>query len=130
MLPAYAPDKRVSVVAIHFDGEPVVKPVPSAGINVDASSVDPSTSTKNITDGRLDNCWRAAGNEQSSTLELSLAAPTSVQCFSLSEPWSPWRGIIQRHELQYWLDGAWKTIVKGETKGAGLLQSFMPVTAQ
>jgi alpha-L-fucosidase len=129
-LPSFAPDKIVSVVAVHFIGEPVVKPIPTIDAKVAVSSLDPATRIENITDGRLDNCWRAAKDENASTLELSLSNPATIECLSLSEPWSPWRGIVQKHELQYWSDGQWKTIVKGETKGAGITTKFLPVTGQ
>jgi len=129
-VPAYAPDKTATVVAVHFEGEPIVKPIPTIGVNVVASSSDPTTSTDNVTDGRLDNCWRAVATEHASTLELSFESPATIQSFSLSEPWSPWRGIVQKHELQYWSNNKWETIITGETKGAGITQSFSPVIGQ
>lgn len=129
-LPRYAPDKIASVLAVHFEGKPSVQKIPTLGRKVTASSVDSATSTDNLTDGSLDNCWRAAANEHSSTLEISLEKPTAIQCLSLSEPWCPWRGIIQKHELQYLSDGKWETIINGETSGAGVTRSFSPVTAQ
>lgn len=130
LLPSYAPDKVATVVAIHFKGEPMVKPIPTLGVKVHVSSIDKSTVADNLTDGRLDNCWRAAENERAATLEISLPKPATIACFSISEPWSPWRGIVQKHELQYWTNGQWKTIVKGETKGSGVTASFTPVTGQ
>lgn len=129
-LPSFPPDKISTVLAVHFTGEPVVKPIPTIGVKVVVSSLDTATRVENITDGRLDNCWRAAKEEHASTLELSLPNPATIECFSLSEPWSPWRGIVQKHELQYWSNGQWKTIVKGESKGSGITTKFLPVTGQ
>ena len=129
-LPAYAPDKIASVIAIEFIGEPVIQPVPSQGATAVASSTGEGWSTSAITDGDPKTKWQAAKGEKSATVEIDLGKPTAIQCISLVEPWHPWNGIRQNHQLQY-LEGAnWKTIFKTETDGTGLTKNFPPLTAQ
>ena len=72
----YAPDKIASVVAVEFEGEPVVLPVPSQGAKVTATSIDPKTvNFSYITDGDPKNRWQAAKGEKSATLEIDLGKP-------------------------------------------------------
>jgi alpha-L-fucosidase len=126
----YAPDKIASVVAIQFEGEPVVLPIPSQGKKVNATSTDEGNNTSRITDGDPKTIWKAVKGEKSATLEIDLEKQVTIQCLSLVEPWHPWSGIRQKQELQY-LDGsAWKTIFNEETDGTGLTKSFPVVKAQ
>ena len=129
-LPNYAPDKIASVVAIQFEGEPVVLPIPSQGKKVIASSTEENNSTTRLTDGDPKTIWKAVKGEKSATLEIDLEKQVAIQCLSLVEPWHPWSGIRQKQELQY-LDGSsWKTIFNEETDGTGLTKSFPVVKAQ
>jgi alpha-L-fucosidase len=129
-LPAYAPDKIASVIAIEFNGEPIVMPVPSLGAKVTASSTAEGGNVSFITDGDPKNRWQAASGEKSVTLEIDLGKPSIIQCLSLVEPWHPWDGIKQNIEL-YSQDGnEWKLITKAQTNGVGLTHTFSPVTAQ
>ena len=129
-LPNYAPDKIASVVAIQFEGEPVVLPIPSQGKKVIASSAEEGNNTSRITDGDPKTTWKAVKGEKSATLEIDLEKQVAIQCLSLVEPWHPWSGIRQKQELQY-LDGSsWKTIFNEETDGTGLTKSFPVVKAQ
>jgi len=129
-LPAYAPDKIASVVAIQIDGEPVVQPIPTAGKMVLASSSDDATKLVALTDGDPKTGWKAAKAEKTATLDIDLGAPTSIQCLSLVEPWHPWSGVSQKHELLYLQGAEWKTIFKGQSDGTGLTKLFTPVMAQ
>lgn len=129
-LPAYPPDKTASVIAIQIDGEPQIKPIPSAGKKVLASSTEDTNTLVKLTDGSPKSGWRAAKDQRSATLEIDLGNPVKIQCLSLVEPWHPWSGITQKHELQYLVGNDWKTIFRGQTQGTGLTQSFSPVTAR
>jgi alpha-L-fucosidase len=129
-VPNYAPDKVASVVAIQIVGEPIVQPIPSAGKNVVASSSEDDAKLVKLTDGSPNSGWKAAKGEKAATLEIDLGAPTSIQCLSLVEPWHPWSGMTQKHELQYLQGTEWKTIFKGQTDGTGLTKSFTPIAAQ
>jgi alpha-L-fucosidase len=129
-LPSYAPDKIASVVAVQFVGEPVIQPIPSSGATVIASSTGEGSSLIAINDGDPKSKWQAAKGEKTASVEIDLGKPTSIQCISLVEPWHPWSGIKQQHELQY-LDGSkWTSIFKTETDGTGLTKDFPPVTAR
>ncbi|MBW8332305.1 MAG: alpha-L-fucosidase [Prolixibacteraceae bacterium] len=129
-LPAFAPDKIASVVAIQFEGEPVVMPIPSHRKKVSISSSEDEIMNVNLTDGDPKTVWKAARGEKNATIELDLEKPTSIQCLSLIEPWHPWSEIRQKHELQYMEGSSWKTIFSGENDGTGLTRIFTPVTAQ
>ncbi len=129
-LPDYTPDKVASVVAIQIEGKPDVLPIPSSGKSVSASSSENITNLEKLTDGSPTSGWKAAKGEKSATLDIDLGMPTAIQCLSLVEPWHPWSGMTQKHELQYLEGTEWKTIFKGQTDGTGLTKSFIPVTAQ
>jgi alpha-L-fucosidase len=129
-LPAYAPDKIASVIAVNFDGEPVVMPVPSQGAKVTSSSTAEGGNVSFITDGDPKNRWQAASGEKSATLEIELEKPATIQCLSLVEPWHPWDGIKQNIELYSNEGNEWKLVTKAHTEGSGLTQTFQPVTAQ
>jgi len=129
-LPSYAPDKMASVVAVEFEGTPVVMPVPSNGARVSASSTVEGSQPAFVTDGDPKNVWRAAKGEKSATLEIDLGKPVGVQCLSLVEPWHPWDGIRQKIELYRQEGNEWKLVTTVQTEGSGLTQTFQPVTAQ
>ncbi len=129
-LPAYAPDKIASVVAVEFEGKPNVQSVPSQGAKVTVSSTGEGSQTSFITDGDPKNVWRAAKTEKSVTIEIELEKPTAIQCLSLVEPWHPWDGIKQNIELYSLVGNEWKLVTKAQTEGSGLTQTFQPVTAQ
>ncbi len=129
-LPAYAPDQIASVVAVEFLGAPTVQSIPSQGAKVTTTSSEEGAQTSYLTDGDPKNKWQAAKGEKTATLEIDLGKPVGVQCLSLIEPWHPWSGIRQKHELQYQDGSNWKTIFKEETEGTGLTKIFTPVIAQ
>jgi len=129
-LPTYAPDKIASVVAVEFAGEPVVQAIPSQGAKAVASSTAEGLSTVAITDGDPKSKWQSAKGEKNVSIELDLGKPTAIQCISLVEPWHPWSGIRQTHELQFQDGAQWKTIFTTDTDGTGLTRSFVPVTGQ
>lgn len=129
-LPAYAPDKIASVVAVEFEGEPVVLPVPSQGAKVTATATAEGGNVSFITDGDPKNRWQAASGEKSATIEIDLGKPAAIQCISLVEPWHPWDGIKQNIELYSNEGNEWKLVTKARTEGSGLTQTFQPVTAK
>jgi alpha-L-fucosidase len=129
-LPSYAPDKIASVVAVEFEGTPVVLPIPSQGAKVTATSIGEGSQTSFVTDGDPKNRWQAVKGEKTATIEIDLAKSTSIQCLSLVEPWHPWDGIKQNIELYSFDGNEWKLIIKAQTEGSGLTQTFQPVTSQ
>ncbi len=129
-VPAYAPDKIASVVAVEFEGKPNVQQVPSQGAKVSASSTVEGSQTAFATDGDPKNKWQAAKGEKSATLEIDLEKPATIQCLSVVEPWHPWSGIRQKYELFYLTGSEWKSVLTTTTDGTGLTKNFAPVTAQ
>jgi alpha-L-fucosidase len=129
-LPSYAPDKIASVIAVEFEGNPVVLPVPSDKANVKASSTVEGSHPSMLTDGDPKNVWRAASGEKSATLEIELKESAVIQCLSIVEPWHPWDGIKQNVELYYQDENDWKLVLKTQTEGTGLTHTFIPVTSK
>jgi alpha-L-fucosidase len=129
-LPSYAPDKIASVIAVEFEGNPVVLPVPSDKANVKASSTVEGSHPSMLTDGDPKNVWRAASGEKSATLEIELKESAAIQCLSIVEPWHPWDGIKQNVELYYQDENDWKLVLKTQTEGTGLTHTFIPVTSK
>jgi alpha-L-fucosidase len=130
-LPAYAPDKIASVVAVEFEGTPLVQPIPSQGAKVTATSTGEGCQTSFVTDGDPKNLWKAAKGEKTATLEIDLDKAVGVQFLSLVEPWHPWSGISQKMSLQYFDGKQWIGVLPDFTsQGTGLTLSFNPVVAQ
>lgn len=129
-LPGYAPDKMSSVIAIEFEGEPQVLPLPAAGRSIIASSTDSLTTIKNLNDGNPITKWQAKKGETQAILEIDLGISVSINAMSLVEPWHPWSGIKQTHELQYWDANSWKSKVKSITDGTGSTEGFSTVNAR
>ena len=129
-LPSSAPDSLISIIAVQFEGEPKVLPVPTADRKVKVSTTDVKTSEINLTDGNPKSKWRAKEAVKSASIEVDLGNPTSVQCLALVEPWNTWDKKTQKYSLQYLNGNDWKEIVKGETNGVGIIQDFMPTVAQ
>jgi alpha-L-fucosidase len=129
-LSAYSPDKIAAVIAIQFDGEPIVQSIPSTGKKVTVSSSEEDGKAIAITDGSPGGGWRAAKGQKTASIEVDLEAPIAIQTLALVEPWHPWSGVTQKHELQYLQGTEWKTIFKGQSDGTGLTKNFPAVKAQ
>ena len=129
-LSTYSPDKIAAVIAIQFDGEPIVQSIPSTGKKVTVSSSEEDGKAIAITDGSPGGGWRAAKGQKTATIEVDLEAPIAIQTLALVEPWHPWSGVTQKHELQYLLGTEWKTIFKEQSDGTGLTKNFPAVKAQ
>ncbi len=129
-LPGYASDKMSSVIAIEFEGEPKVLPLPTSGKLIVASSTDSSSNTKNLNDGNPNSKWQAVKGITKASLEIDFGTAYSINALSLVEPWHPWSGIKQSHELQYWDGKNWKTISSLSTDGTGSTERFVSIKAQ
>jgi alpha-L-fucosidase len=130
-LPAYAPDRIASVIALDFEGEPDVLPVPSQGAAVVVSSSAEGLQSGWITDGDPKKVWRAAKTDRSVEISVDLGKPVEVACLSLVEPWHPWNGINQKMSLKYFDGKNWTDVIPPfTTPGTGVTLPFKPVTAQ
>lgn len=132
-LPVFAPDKNVSVVSVEFEGEPNVLQAPSIGKQVIVSSCDSVSKASFITDNNLDTKWQAVSTQKSETLEMDLGHLYSISAIGIIEKGSANSVLFHRKQsfdLQYWDGLAWKTAIKGESNGAGIVQSFPKVKAQ
>lgn len=132
-LPAYAPDRNASVVAVDFEGEPNVLQAPSIGKSVIASSYDSVSKALFISDNDLATKWQAEPTSKTATLEMDLGQLYSISALGVIEKGSANAVLWHRKqvfELQYWDGADWKTAVKGSSNGAGIVQSFPKVKAQ
>ncbi len=129
-VPAFSPDKASSVIVVEFEGEPKVLPIPTLNKLATASSFDPTTQLKSLTDGEPSTIWKAAKGSKTATVEFDLGAPYNIEALALIEPWHPWSNIKQDHELQYWKGNTWERILKSTTDGTGSTEQFSTVKAQ
>jgi alpha-L-fucosidase len=130
-LPNQVPDKINTVVVVEFDGEPAVKPSPTSGKKVVASSQkSASEEGQNLLDGDRKTLWRAADNDRKATLEIDLGTPTAISNITVDEPWHPWNNKKQSFVLQYKAGDEWKDAYKATTGGVGHVGNFKAVTGQ
>jgi len=129
-VPAFAPDKIASVIAIEFEGEPMAFPIPTLNRLATVSSIDSTTQIKSLTDGEPSTIWKAAKGSKSAMIEIDLGAATSIEALALVEPWHPWSNVKQTHELQFWNGSSWEKIIKTTTEGTGSTEGFSKVKAQ
>lgn len=80
-------------------------------------------------DGNPDTFWSAAAGSRSASLEVQLTKPTTFD-HALTMEWLVDGQLIQKYEIQAWVNSAWKTVAKGEAIGHEKIDAFPPVTAQ
>jgi len=129
-VPAEAPDSVISIVTLEFEGTLDVLPLPSAGKEGKASSVDDMTKVENLFNGNPKDKWMPAAGDKNPWIEVDLGEPIAIGHFSIVEPWHPWNHKYQKFELQVKKGDKWMTVVKGTTEGSGHSESFEPVTGQ
>lgn len=129
-LPNYPPDKVASVLAIEFEGEPVVLPLPLEGKQIKVSSTKSGTNSENINDGDPKTLWQAAEKDSISWVEVDLNKPISINGFSVVEPWKKWNNRSQKLTLQYKQNEIWKDIATQSSSGTGQTVYFNPIKAQ
>ena len=128
-VPSVAPDPIDSVVALTFQGEPVVPDPPSLGKPCRASSVRKGSLAGNAVNGKP-KAWDADENARSAWLEIDLGSPEPVSAIAFSDPGRPWGRRKQSFEFQYKEGDDWKTILADKTTGHGFKSKFSPVTAR
>jgi alpha-L-fucosidase len=129
-VPAQAPDSILSIIAVEFEGQPKVLPIPTQGKTPVASSVDTSTAIANLFDGNPKSSWKPRTGENKAWIEVDLGEEVLIGNFSVAEPWHPWNDHGQEFVLQCKKDGRWMDVVKGKTNGCGHSQDFDPVKSQ
>ncbi|MEO6549232.1 MAG: alpha-L-fucosidase [Ferruginibacter sp.] len=130
-LPKIPLDKINSVVAVEFEGEPLVNPMPLLGKQVTVSLQKSETEgVKNLVDGNRLTKWEAAEGERKSIIDVDLKKPMAISTFIVDEPWHPWDNKKQTVTLQYKFGQSWKTIFVATTNGTGDVENFNAVMAQ
>ena len=129
-VPAQAPDSLLSIIAVEFEGEPDVLPVPTRGKTPVVSSVDTSAAVANLFDGNPKTSWKPVTGENKAWIEVDLGEEVMIENFSVAEPWHPWHDHGQEFVLQCKSNDKWIDVVRGKTSGCGHSQDFSPVKGQ
>ncbi|MGV8136637.1 MAG: alpha-L-fucosidase [Mangrovibacterium sp.] len=124
------PDSLLSIIAVDFEGEPDILPVPTKGRIPVSSSTDSLTNVINLFDGDLKNSWKPAPGENKAWIEVDLGEKISIGNLVVAEPWLPWDNHGQEFLLQCKKNGTWINVTNGKTTGCGYSQDFEPVTSQ
>lgn len=129
-VPQNAPDDILSILVVEFEGNLDVKPAPSEGKPIKASSFDSETSVSNLVDGDPLNEWKAAAGELTASIEIDLLEEDKIGNMTVAEPWRIWHDKGQSYVLQYKNEDTWIDIVDGKTTGSGYSIDFDGVTAR
>ncbi|CAN5624701.1 alpha-L-fucosidase [soil metagenome] len=130
-LPLQAPDSICTVVAVEFEGEPIVKPSPVADATAIASSEkNEKSNAKNLLDGDRLTIWSAANGERKANIDINLKSEASINTLIVDETWHPWDNKKQSITLQYEKAGQWKMATEITTAGIGMSMKFDTVTAK
>lgn len=127
VVPGTSPDNWLPVIALEFEGEPYVLPVPTTGRFGTASSTDTTTNVRNLFDGDPRNAWKPVAGEHTAWVEIDLTESVQIGNLSIAEPWKPWNNKSQQFELQYKENDQWITVISGKTNGTGVTLDFPPV---
>jgi alpha-L-fucosidase len=129
-LPLFPPDPIASVIAIEFEGEITVKPIPSVGKYIKASSTKKDVEPSFINDNDPYTIWYAKEGEKEATIEINLNEKTPIQAVSVFEPWRPADKITQFYELEYYDGSKWVSILKTQSNKSGFTENIKTVTAR
>ncbi len=80
-------------------------------------------------DGNPDTFWSAPAGSRAASFEVRWLKPETFD-HTLTMEWLADGQLIQRYEIQAWVDGAWKTLISGQAIGHEKIDHFAPVTAQ
>ena len=80
-------------------------------------------------DGDPDTFWSAPAGSHAASLEVKLARPMTFD-HALTMEWLTDGQLIQKYEIQAWVNGGWKTLVSDEAIGHEKIDHFAAVTAQ
>ena len=128
-VPAGAPDKSDSVIALEIKGEPVTSPLPTVGAKVTASAEMKGSKATNAIDGTGEKRWRAPQDAKSAWLEVELKQATTIGAFGLDEP-DVWPRMNQKFTLEAFVGGEWKKVADGQTNGHGMRKNITALSAQ
>ena len=123
-LPAYAPDRVVSVLAVECSEAVPTQTIPSQGVKMTAGD---SILTK-INDGNIHT--ECAPQCRKAVIDFSLDKPQVVQCLSSVEPFPQWKKKSQSYVLEGLVNGKWVELTRGASDGTGISLPFKPVIAK
>ena len=83
----------------------------------------------NAVDGRSDTRWATDAGTKSAWLEIDIGQPKVFSRAAIKQAF-PELKRVRKFAIEYWQDGQWKTICRGENLGANFTAKFESVTAQ
>lgn len=128
-VPAAAPDPADSVVVLDLDGETVVAPLPTVGATATATASKSGNGPENALDGTGTKRWIAPADAKEASLDVELAAATTIAGFGFDEP-DVWPRMKQSFVLEAKAGDAWTKVADGKTDGHGVKRTIAPVTAR
>ncbi len=128
-VPAAAPDPVDSVVVLDLDGEPVALPLATAGAKATATASKPGNGPENALDGTGSKRWIAPVDAKEASLEVELAAETTIAGIGFDEP-DVWPRMRQNFVLEAKAGDVWTKVADGKTDGHGVKRAIAPVTAR
>lgn len=123
-LPAYAPDKIVSVLAVECKSAVPTQVAPSVGATVTADGKQVNQLNDNNQNSRYD------ASESKAVIEINLKKTNTIRCMSMVEPWHPWDNKSQNYTIEALVGGKWTSVASGKTKGTGVTVPFKEVNAK
>ncbi|MDP4274786.1 MAG: alpha-L-fucosidase [Bacteroidota bacterium] len=128
-VPATAPNKIASVIALEIKGEPQIEAAPSFGLKGIASSSQTGATSDMAFDGKADTKWKAAADQHTGWLEADFGKPVKICAVAIQEGGSFERNI-QKFSLEYKVGDQWKQVFEGKNIGEGFLRPFSTVKAR
>lgn len=122
-LPAYAPDKIASVMAVECEQPIATQEVASKGAKI-TSDGDVTA----LSDNDPHSKWEAASNR--ATILIELKKVSSIQCLAFVEPWHPWDHKSQKYTLEAFKNNQWTKVAEGASNGTGVTVPFKLMKAQ
>ena len=120
-LPPFSPDAAVSVLAVELKEQVPVQAVPTEGLPL----LVEGAAVPQLSDADFKSVWTAEG--PTATVEITLPAKQSIQCFAAVEPWQLWENPMQTYRVEALVDGAWTCIAEGTGDGTGITLPFSSV---
>jgi len=128
-LPSVTNDPVNAVVVLKIEGEPEVPPLPTRGATAIASSELPGNAVANIFDGFHAKSWFASEMSREAIIDIELPEVATVAGYGFDEP-DVWPRMKQNFTIEAEVDGSWRKIAKGQTKGHGQADDISPIIAK
>lgn len=125
-LPEYAPDDKVSVLAVECNSPVELMPAESADARITLNGEE----VKDLNDNNFIEKWEAREGLHECVFDIELPRERTIRNIIIVEAFHPWDGMGQDYILEA-LDGnVWRTVSEGKSKGLGYNKSFEDTKAR